>query len=56
MVARMVRMQLQPTSVAAFPRTLENNIIPLLRTHPGFQDEGRVVIELISLVHTLQCL
>ena len=56
MVARMVRMQLQPTSVAAFPRTLAKNILPLLRTQPGFQDEGRVVIELISLVNTLKFL
>ena len=56
MVARMVRMQLQPTSVAAFPRTLAKNILPLLRTQPGFQDEDRVVMELISLVHTWQCL
>ena len=56
MVARMVRMQLQPKSVAAFPRTLEKNLIPLLRTQPGFQDEDRVVIALISLVHTWPCL
>jgi len=56
MVARMVRMQLQPTSVAVFTRTLANNIIPLLRTQSGFQDEERVGIELISLVHTWQCL
>jgi len=56
MVARMVRMQLQPTSVAAFSRTLAKNILPLLRTQSGFQDEDRVVIEWISLVHTWQCL
>ena len=56
MVARMVRMQLQPTSVAAFPRTLAKNILPLLRTQSGFQDEDRVVMEWISLVHTWQCL
>jgi len=56
MVARMVRMQLQPRSVAVFTRTLANNIIPLLRTQSGFQDEARAVIELISLVHTWQCL
>ena len=55
MVARMVRMQLQPTSVAVFTRTLANNIIPLLRTQSGFQDEDRVVMELISLVHTWPC-
>jgi len=56
MVARMVRMQLQPMSVAAFPRTLAKNILPLLCTQSGFQDEDRVVIELISLVHRWQCL
>jgi len=56
MVARLGRMPLQPTSVAAFPRTLAKNILPLLRTQSGFQDEERVVIELISLVHTWQCL
>jgi len=55
MVARMVRRQLQPTSVAAFPRTLAKNILPLLRTQSGFQDEDRVVMELISLVHTWPC-
>ena len=56
MGARMVRMQLQPTSVAACPRTLAKNILPLLRTQPGFQDEDRVVMEWISLVHTWPCL
>ena len=56
MVARLVRMPLQPTSVAAFPRTLAKNLIPLLRTQPGFQDEDRVVMEWISLVHTWPCL
>jgi len=39
MVARTVRMQLKPKSVAAFTRTLEHAIIPLLRQQPGFQDE-----------------
>ena len=39
MFARTVRMQLKPKSVAAFTRTLENAIIPLLRQQPGFQDE-----------------
>jgi hypothetical protein len=39
MLARTVRMQLQPNSVAAFTRTLEHAIIPLLRQPPGFQDE-----------------
>jgi hypothetical protein len=39
MIARTVRMQLQLNSVAAFTRTLEHAIIPLLRKQPGFQDE-----------------
>jgi heme-degrading monooxygenase HmoA len=39
MFARTVRMQLKPNSVAEFTRTLENDIIPLLRQQPGFQDE-----------------
>ena len=55
MVARMVCMQLQPTSVAACPRTRAKHILPLLRTQSGVQDEDRVVIALISLVHTWQC-
>ena len=44
MVARTVRMQLKPKSVAAFTRTLENDIIPLLRTPPGVQDEIAFVV------------
>jgi heme-degrading monooxygenase HmoA len=39
MFARTVRMQLKPNSVAEFTRTLENDIISLLRQQPGFQDE-----------------
>jgi len=39
-----VRMQLKPKSVAEFTRTLENTIIPLLRTQPGFQDEIAFVV------------
>src|SRR6266446_8691611 len=39
MFARTVRMQLKPNSVTEFTRTLENDIIPLLRKQPGFQDE-----------------
>jgi heme-degrading monooxygenase HmoA len=37
-------MQLKPKSVAEFTRTLENTIIPLLRTQPGFQDEIAFVV------------
>ena len=44
MYARTVRIQLKPNSVAAFTQTLENTIIPLLRTQPGFQDEIAVVV------------
>ena len=44
MVARTVRMQLKPNSVAEFTHTLENDIIPLLRQQPGFQDEIAFVV------------
>jgi len=44
MFARTVRMQLKPNSVAEFTRTLENDIIPLLRQQPGFQDEIAFVV------------
>ena len=39
MFARNVSMHLKPNSVAEFTRTLENEIIPLLRKQKGFQDE-----------------
>ena len=39
MCARTVRMQRKPNSVAKFNQTLANDILPLLRTQPGFQDE-----------------
>ncbi len=44
MFARTVRIQLKPNSVAAFTKTLENDIIPLLRQQPGFQDEIAFVV------------
>ena len=44
MYARTVRIQLKPNSVTEFTRTLENTIIPLLRTQPGFQDEIAFVV------------
>jgi Antibiotic biosynthesis monooxygenase len=44
MVARTVRMQLKPDSVAVFTRTLANAILPLLRQQPGFQDEMAFVV------------
>lgn len=39
MFARNVRMQLKPNSVPEFTRTLEKEIIPLLRKEKGFHDE-----------------
>jgi len=39
MFARNVSMRLKPNSTADFTRTLENEIIPLLRKQKGFQDE-----------------
>jgi hypothetical protein len=37
-------LQLKPNSVATFTRTIENDISPLLRTQPGFQDESAFVV------------
>src|SRR5712664_302228 len=39
MFTRRVSMHLKPNSVAEFTRTLEKEIIPLLRKQKGFQDE-----------------
>jgi hypothetical protein len=39
-----VSLQLKPNSDAAFTRTIENDIMPLLRTQPGFQDEIAFVV------------
>jgi hypothetical protein len=44
MFARTVSLQLKPDSVAAFTRAIENDIIPLLRQQPGFQDEIAFVV------------
>ena len=44
MVARTVSLQLKPNSVAEFTKTIENDIIPLLRPQPGFQDEIAFVV------------
>src|SRR5437764_13878145 len=44
MFARKVSLQLKPDSVAEFTQTIENDIIPLLRKQPGFQDEIAFVI------------
>jgi heme-degrading monooxygenase HmoA len=39
MFARSVSMRLKPNGVAEFNKTLENEILPLLRKQTGFQDE-----------------
>ena len=39
MFARNVSIRLKPNSVAEFTKTLENEVIPLLRKQKGFQDE-----------------
>ena len=44
MFARKISLQLQPNSVAEFTRTIENDILPLLRTQQGFQDEMTFVV------------
>ena len=38
MFARTVSLQLKPNSVTEFTQTIENDILPLLRKQPGFQD------------------
>jgi len=43
MFARSVSMHLKPNSVAEFTRTLEQELIPLLRKQKGFQDEITLV-------------
>lgn len=39
MFARIVRMTLKPNSGTAFTRTLESDVIPVLRKQKGFRDE-----------------
>lgn len=39
MYARNVTMNLKPNSGSEFTRTLENDIVPMLRKHNGFADE-----------------
>jgi|SRR5579859_3838612 len=43
MFARNVSVRLKPNSVAEFIRTLDQEIIPLLRKQKGFQDEITLV-------------
>jgi len=44
MFSRNVSIQLKPNSVAEFTRTLDQEIIPLLRKQKGFQDEITFVV------------
>ena len=39
MFARSVTIRLKPNSIAEFNRTLENEILPLLKKQQGFRDE-----------------
>jgi len=39
MFARTVAVQLKPNSAAEFTQTIEQDLLPLLRQQPGFQDE-----------------
>ena len=45
MFARNVSMRLKPNSIQEFSRTLENEILPLLRKQKGFQDELTLVAQ-----------
>ncbi len=44
MFARNVSIRLKPNSVTEFTKTLENEVIPLLRKQKGFQDEITFVV------------
>ena len=44
MFARSVHLHLKPNSVAEFARTIEKEILPLLRKQKGFQDEITFVV------------
>lgn len=39
MFARRVSIHLKPNTLAEFTKKVENDIVPLLRKQPGFQDE-----------------
>jgi len=39
MFARNIALRLKPSTLAEFTRTLENEVIPMLRKQKGFQDE-----------------
>jgi hypothetical protein len=44
MIARNVTMQLKSNSVAEFTRTLEKDVLPLLRKQKGFRDEITFIV------------
>jgi hypothetical protein len=44
MFARKVSLQLKPHSIVAVTRTIEQDIMPLLHTQQGFQDEIAFVV------------
>src|SRR5205809_7638125 len=44
MFARHLTIRLKPNSIPEFTRTLENEVIPLLRKQKGFQDEITFVV------------
>ena len=44
MFARNVSIRLKPNSVPEFTRTVENDVLPLLRKQKGFQDEITLVV------------
>jgi hypothetical protein len=58
MFARNVALRLKPNTLAEFTRTLDNQVIPMLRKQKGFQDEitfcapGGVDVIAISLWDT----
>ncbi|HEY6183667.1 MAG TPA: hypothetical protein VIW67_15580 [Terriglobales bacterium] len=39
MFARRISIHLKPNTLAEFTKAVENDIVPLLRKQPGFQDE-----------------
>jgi heme-degrading monooxygenase HmoA len=39
MFARRISIHLKPNTLAEFTKTVENDIVPLLRKQPGFKDE-----------------
>ena len=60
MFARKISIHLKPNTLAEFTKTLEQNVVPLLRKQPGFKDEitfaapGSTDVLAISLWDTKQ--